>query len=76
MLRNIPIVAVRRAGVSIEVLDPKKFLAGLDIIEIPGLDTVSSSEVRRRLTLGENIDEMLDERVKQYIIKHDLYGKL
>jgi nicotinate-nucleotide adenylyltransferase len=43
-----------------------------NVIETPLID-ISSTEVRRRLAVGENVSDMLHSAVADYIHKHGLY---
>jgi nicotinate-nucleotide adenylyltransferase len=60
-----------------DVLDALAPLDGegrTEFVEMPRLD-VSSSLVRKRLTAGEPIDELVGAEVAGYIAEHELYGR-
>jgi nicotinate-nucleotide adenylyltransferase len=46
-----------------------------NVIQTP-LIAISSTEVRRRLAVGEDVSGMLDPEVLRYIHEHDLYRKM
>jgi nicotinate (nicotinamide) nucleotide adenylyltransferase len=76
ILKNLPIVAIARKWVPVDQVDLSRFEAGIDVLEIPGLSEVSSTEVRRRIAKGESIDSLVDDKVRGYIEENRLYGKL
>lgn len=51
----------------------EKLLA--NIINLPFFE-ISSSEIRKKIAKNENVDNILDMTVKQYIMEHQLYLKL
>ncbi len=55
-------------------LGPLDAAARVAFVDMPRLD-VSSSLVRRRLTAGEPIDELVGTAVADYIAEHELYGR-
>ena len=55
-------------------LAPLEAGARVAFVDMPRLD-VSSSLVRRRLTAGEPIDELVGTAVADYIAEHELYGR-
>lgn len=60
-----------------EVLDeiaPLEARAQITFVDMPRLD-ISSSRVRRQLTAGEPIDELVGVEVAGYIAEHELYGR-
>jgi nicotinate-nucleotide adenylyltransferase len=60
-----------------DVLDALSSLDGetrTEFVEMPRLD-ISSSLVRKRLTSGEPIDELVGAKVAAYIAEHELYGR-
>jgi nicotinate-nucleotide adenylyltransferase len=70
-------VAEREDTSRSDVLDALTSLEGrahTEFVEMPRLD-VSSSLVRRRLTAGEPIDELVGAEVAGYIAEHQLYGR-
>lgn len=70
-------VAGREGSSRREVLDALAPLGGEDrtvFLDMPRLD-VSSSLVRRRLTSGAPIDELVGPAVARYISEHELYGR-
>ena len=74
---SVPLIAVRRKGVRLDDIDFSKFKAGIKVFDIPGLEAVSSSEVRQRIIDGQPIQHLVDEKVAEYIRFHHLYeGKL
>ncbi|MFZ2113526.1 MAG: nicotinate (nicotinamide) nucleotide adenylyltransferase [Solirubrobacteraceae bacterium] len=48
--------------------------ARTEFVDMPRLD-ISSSQVRKRLTAGEPIDELVGNEVAAYIAEHELYGR-
>lgn len=70
-------VAEREGCTRREVLDALTPLNGEDravFLELPRRD-ISSTLVRRRLTAGAGIDELVGAEVAAYISKHELYGR-
>jgi nicotinate-nucleotide adenylyltransferase len=70
-------VAERDGFTRQEVLDALAPLGGenrIVFLQMPRHD-VSSSLVRRRLTAGEPIDELVGAEVAGYIAEHELYGR-
>jgi nicotinate-nucleotide adenylyltransferase len=70
-------VAERDGASRHEVLDALAPLGGKDrvaFLDMPRHD-VSSSLVRRRLTAGAAIDELVGVDVARYIAEHELYGR-
>jgi nicotinate-nucleotide adenylyltransferase len=58
----------------LSALTPLDAGARVAFVDMPRLD-VSSSLVRRRLTAGEPIDELVGAAVAGYIAEHELYGR-
>ena len=61
-----------------ETLDALAALAGAErvaFLEMAPCD-LSSSMVRRRLTAGEPIEELVGADIAAHIAKHELYGRL
>jgi nicotinate-nucleotide adenylyltransferase len=58
----------------LDALAPLDEEARIEFVEMPRLD-VSSSLVRKRLTAGEPIDELVGNEVGAYIAAHELYGR-
>ncbi len=58
----------------LEALAPLDGEARTAFVNMPRLD-ISSSLVRRRLTAGEPIGEMVGAKVARYISEHELYGR-
>jgi nicotinic acid mononucleotide adenylyltransferase len=44
-----------------------------NVVETPLVD-ISSTEVRKRLSVGQDVGEMICPEVLQYIREHGLYG--
>jgi nicotinate-nucleotide adenylyltransferase len=61
-------------GDVLDALAPLEGDARTSFVEMPRLD-VSSSLVRRRLTAGEPIEELVGAGVASYIAEHELYGR-
>ncbi|HTC59543.1 MAG TPA: nicotinate (nicotinamide) nucleotide adenylyltransferase [Solirubrobacteraceae bacterium] len=57
----------------LDALAPLEGEARAEFVEMPRLD-VSSSLVRKHLTSGEPIDELVGSEVAAYIAEHELYG--
>jgi nicotinate-nucleotide adenylyltransferase len=71
-------VAAREGSTREEVVDPLASLGGegrIVFLHMPPHD-ISSSSVRRRLTAGEPIEELVGAEVAGYISEHQLYGRL
>jgi nicotinate-nucleotide adenylyltransferase len=58
----------------LEALMPLGAPAETVFVNMPRLD-ISSSLVRRRLTAGDPIGELVGEEVASYILEHELYGR-
>ena len=70
-------VAEREGSTQREVLDALEGLseqARVDFLQMPPCE-VSSSLVRRRLTAGEAIDELVGPEVAAYVAEQGLYGR-
>jgi nicotinate-nucleotide adenylyltransferase len=70
-------VAERGGSTRQGVLEALTLLGGEDrvaFLQMPRHD-ISSSLVRRRLTAGESIDELVGTEVARYIAGHELYGR-
>ncbi len=70
-------VAERDSSTRKEVLDALEPLGGenrIVFLHMPRHD-VSSSAVRRRLTAGEPIDDLVGTEVARYIAEHEIYGR-
>ncbi|MEJ2366662.1 MAG: hypothetical protein P8017_18735 [Deltaproteobacteria bacterium] len=53
----------------------KKYLNRIHTLEAEeNLDKISSTEVRRRMSKGRSIAELVPEKVALFIQKHSLYG--
>jgi nicotinate-nucleotide adenylyltransferase len=70
-------VAEREGSTREEVLDSLGRLGGEARVDFVGMcrTAVSSSLVRRRLTAGEAIDELVGPEVAEYVREHGLYGR-
>ena len=54
----------------------KQYLDRIHILEMAeNLDHISSTNVRRRMTTGQSIEELVPPKVASYIINHKLYKK-
>lgn len=58
----------------LEALAPLGARAETVFVNMPRLD-ISSSLVRRRLTAGDPIVELVGKQVASYIVEHELYGR-
>jgi nicotinate-nucleotide adenylyltransferase len=58
----------------LDALAPLEEEARTKFVEMPRID-ISSSLVRKRLTDGEPIDELVGAEVAAYIAEHELYGR-
>lgn len=58
----------------LDALTPLGGEARTEFVEMPRLD-ISSSMVRKRLTAGEPIEELVGNKVAAYIAEHELYGR-
>jgi nicotinate-nucleotide adenylyltransferase len=78
ILRLASIAVAEREDTSrrdvLDALAPLDGEARIEFVEMPRLD-ISSSLVRRRLTAGEPIDELVGSEVAAYIAEHELYGR-
>jgi nicotinate-nucleotide adenylyltransferase len=70
-------VAEREGSSRRKVLDALLSLGGEDRVVFVDMvpHEISSSLVRRRLTAGEPIDELVGADVADYIAEHELYGR-
>lgn len=78
ILRLARLAVAERDGIARdEVLDALAPLGGEDRVAFLSMapHDVSSSLVRRRLTAGESIDELVGPDVAAYIAQHELYGR-
>ncbi|HTB50787.1 MAG TPA: nicotinate-nicotinamide nucleotide adenylyltransferase, partial [Solirubrobacteraceae bacterium] len=57
-----------------DALAPLNARARIAFVDMPRLD-ISSSQVRRQLTAGEPIRELVGGEVASYIAEHELYGR-
>ncbi|KAH9245961.1 nicotinate (nicotinamide) nucleotide adenylyltransferase [Batrachochytrium salamandrivorans] len=78
LLASGDFLGVSRAGVEHgdDDKDALSRFAKLELVNVPGLGHVSSSDVRQRLGNGESVADLLDLRVVDYIHRHGLYGKI
>lgn len=58
----------------LNALAPLEGEARIEFVAMPRLD-ISSSLVRKRLTAGEPIDDLVGNEVAAYIVEHELYGR-
>jgi nicotinate-nucleotide adenylyltransferase len=78
LLKLCKFVAVTRPGYDKARLEQKlsclqsKYNNELFIVDVPGLN-ISSTDIRKRLTVGTSIKYLVPEAVEQYIYKHGLY---
>jgi nicotinate-nucleotide adenylyltransferase len=66
------ILAVRRPGFKDSEI-PAELAGSVEILETRQLE-ISSTEIRKRLSLGESVRYMLTDAVLEYILLHGLYG--
>jgi nicotinate-nucleotide adenylyltransferase len=79
ILKLARLAVAERDGVTRrEVLDSLAPLAGAERVAFLDMAPreVSSSEVRRRITSGEPIEELVGADVAAHIAENDLYGRL
>ena len=78
VMRRAVILAVSRDGVSDEDMEKQKtflenkYEANIRLLSMPEMD-ISSTEIRSKIALGEDVSAMLPESVLLYIEQHGLY---
>ncbi|MGM0380368.1 MAG: nicotinate-nucleotide adenylyltransferase [bacterium] len=71
LLHLATVVGMKRPGFDIQNID-EIIRKKCRIVDIPELE-ISSSEIRRKCKNGESIRYRLPEKVRQFILKHNLY---
>ncbi|MDK9709774.1 nicotinate-nucleotide adenylyltransferase [Acidaminobacter sp.] len=80
LLKMVTFVGAARPGTDQAVLLQKmeqlqqRYSASVKIEELPELD-ISSTDLRKRIALGQSVKYLMPETVAQYIVKHQLYLK-
>ena len=74
LLKEVHFVIMARPGVTIDwpALPPEYQHLRSQVVEAP-LINISATEVRKRVSLGEPIDDLVPPPVAQYIAEHGLY---
>ena len=71
ILARAEVVAVTRPGHGLAI--PEPFAGRIAVLEIPALD-ISSSDIRRRVSKGESIDDLVPRGVAAIIAERGLYA--
>lgn len=80
IVKNAVILAVSRNGVAMEQMKAqaaflaKRFQGRFELVQMERMD-ISSSLIREKLAKGEPVQEMLPEKVYEYIRKNRCYAK-
>lgn len=80
IVENAVILAVSRDGVAMEQMEAqaaflaKRFQGRFELVQMERMD-ISSSLIRKRLSKGEPVQEMLPEKVYEYIQKNHCYTR-
>ena len=78
VLKLCRFIAASRPGISIKEVNEKideikkTFGGNIELLKIPMLQ-ISSTEIRKRVSMGISVKYLLPESVEQYIIKNKLY---
>lgn len=78
VLKLCRFIAASRPGISIKEVNEKideikkTFGGNIELLKIPMLQ-ISSTEIRKRVSMGISVKYLLPESVEQYIIKNELY---
>ena len=75
IMDEVPLVALNRVGYETEEINLDIFKKGIQLITVPSLTSVSSSQVRSLIEEGRRYDEYLDPSVATYIHENNLYSK-
>lgn len=72
----LPLLVISRKGTDLSSIDLHAFRAGVQLAQIDKLTNVSSTEVRNKLSQGEDVSTLIDPYVEEFIRQNALYGKL
>lgn len=78
ILRNFKIITGRRPDTNFDFASEKikefseKFNADIHVLKMDDID-ISSTLIRSRLKLGQNINDLVLEQTEEYILEHNLY---